>query len=115
MAESIFDIPVKSQYLARVISIESVAAFRKSVRTLSGQKSYNTEKYRALILAQNRAKASLKRKNLKPATRARFKTISKVNIPKPPVKRANKGHTGGKRKAQGKSKHGKRVGRGYVY
>lgn len=81
--DGIFDIPVKSKYLARIITITSVAAFKKSVRTLSRQKSYNTEKYRALILAQNRARVSAMRKDLKPATRKRFQTIAAIKIPKP--------------------------------
>jgi hypothetical protein len=55
--------PPRHTKLADIISIASPAAFRESIRRLKGLGIGPTEK-RALVLAQNRAKAMLKKRNL---------------------------------------------------
>jgi hypothetical protein len=70
--------------LAEIISIESPAAFRGSIRTLKKMGIGAREK-RALVLAQNRAKAMLKKKTLSPKERRELQQIA--NTPLPPVTR----------------------------
>ena len=77
--QSMFEGKPKSKYLARVISITSPTAFRKSIRTLKKDGLSVTEK-RALILAQNRALAQLKRKNLSSKERKEMGAIGKIKI-----------------------------------
>lgn len=69
----------KSKRLARIISIKSSGAFRKSVRILKKGGLSLTEK-RALVLARTRATVQLKRKNLSKKERGQFRIISKVRI-----------------------------------
>ena len=73
--------PAKSKRLARIISIKSPTAFRKSIRTLK-KGGLKTNEKRALVLAQNRARAILKKKNLSIKERKQFREISKIKIPK---------------------------------
>ena len=78
--KSIFKIPVKSKARAKIVSIRSPAKFRESIRTLK-KGNYTLADERALILAQNRAKASLNRKNLSEKEIKEMKEISKIKIP----------------------------------
>ena len=70
--------------LADIISIESPAAFRGSIRRLKQDGISTTEK-RALVLAQNRAKAMLKKRSLSATERRQLEAIAR--IPLPPVTR----------------------------
>jgi len=70
--------------LADIISIESPAAFRESIRRLKRLGIGATEK-RALVLAQNRAEAMLKKRNLSPKERRELQTIARM--PLPPVEK----------------------------
>ncbi len=76
--ETLFFKP-KSKRLARIITIVSPTAFRKSIRILKKGGLTTTEK-RALVLARNRATAQLGRKNLSPKERKQFRAISKIKI-----------------------------------
>ena len=69
----------KNPRLAKIISIESPTAFRKSIRLLS-RGGLTLKEKRALVLAQNRARAQLGRKNLSLKERRQFGTISKIKI-----------------------------------
>ena len=60
----------RGKKLADIISIESPAAFRESIRKLKRMGIGATEK-RALLLAQNRAKAMLKKRSLSDEIRTR--------------------------------------------
>lgn len=71
--------PAKSERLARIIKIDTPANFRKSIRTLRKGGLSTTEK-RALVLARNRAKAQLSRKDLSAKERREFTAISKTKI-----------------------------------
>ena len=74
--------PPKSKRLARIITIKSPAAFKKSISTLKGKGGkVSTQAKQALTLARTRAAMQLKRKNLKPETRKKFRTISKMKLP----------------------------------
>ena len=77
----LFDTGKPNPRLARVISIESPTAFRKSVATLRKGGLTGTEK-QALVLAQNRARAQLKRKNLSPKERRQFRAIAAIKLPR---------------------------------
>ena len=70
--------PPRHRRLAEIISIESPAAFRESIRKLKKMGIGAREK-RALVLAQNRAKAMLKKKTLSQKERREFQQI--VNTP----------------------------------
>ena len=74
--------PAKHKALADIISIESPEAFRQSIRKLKRMGIGAREK-RALVLAQNRARAMLKKKSLSPKERKERQAI--VNTPLPPV------------------------------
>ncbi len=75
--------PAKDKRLARIISIQTPAKFRKSIKMLMRDKDGLTPKDRkALILAQSRAKVQLNRKNLSAKERREFTIISKIRIPK---------------------------------
>ena len=67
--------------IARKISITSPFTFKESIKSLT-KGGLNLKEKRALVLAQNRARAQLKRKNLSSKERKQFKAISKINIPK---------------------------------
>lgn len=78
--KSIFFKP-KDKLLARKISITSPTSFRESIRKLK-QGGLNTKEKRALVLAQNRARAQLKRKHLSMKERKQFRQISNIKLPK---------------------------------
>lgn len=78
MVNGLFGKP-KSKRLARIISITSPSAFRKSIRVLKKGGLTLTEK-RALVLARTRASLQLKRKNLSLKERKQFRVISKIRI-----------------------------------
>lgn len=74
--------PAKHEWLADAISIKTPSSFRESIRKL--QKSgggLSLLEYRALKMAQNRAKAMLNRKNLSSEERKQLREISKIRIP----------------------------------
>lgn len=66
--------------LARKISITSPAEFMRSIDRVMAD-GYSIRDRRALVLAQNRVRAQLNRKNLKPETRMKFMAISRIEIP----------------------------------
>ena len=70
----------KHKKLADIISIESPAAFRRSIRTLRKMGIGAREK-RALVLAQNRARAMLKKKNLSEKERKELQAIAAMPLP----------------------------------
>lgn len=80
--KGIFNIKIRSQRRANIISITSPTAFRRSIRELR-KGNYTLGDFRALTLARTRAKAMLNRKNLSPNERRQFREISKINIPRP--------------------------------
>lgn len=71
----------KNKRLSRIISIKSPAAFRRAIKILK-RGDFTLREMRALVLAQNRAKAQLNRRNLSPKERRQFREISKIRIPK---------------------------------
>jgi len=79
--KSLFDIKVKHKRLARKISITSPTSFRKSIKELK-KGGLNRKEKSALVLAQNRARAQLNRKNLSMKERKQFRQISKIKLPK---------------------------------
>jgi len=72
--------PPKNRKLEEVISIESPAAFRESIRKLKRMGIGAREK-RALVLAQNRAKAMLKKRNLSEKERRELQEIARMPLP----------------------------------
>ena len=72
--------PPRHRNLARIISIESPAAFRRAIQTLKRGGLNVTEK-RALVLAQNRAKAMLKKRNLSARERRELQAIARMRLP----------------------------------
>ena len=78
--------PPRSRKLADIISIESPAAFRESIRKLK-RMGLDARAKRALVLAQNRAKAMLKKKALSAKERRQFAQIARMPLP-PVEKRA---------------------------
>lgn len=72
--------PPKNKRLAGIISIKSPAAFRKSITTLKKGGLSGTEK-KALVLAQNRARAILKKKNLSTKEKVQMGAISRMKLP----------------------------------
>src|SRR6185503_17763199 len=72
--------PPRHKKLADIISIESPAAFRESIRRLKRVGIGATEK-RALVLAQNRAKAMVKKRNLSPSERIQLQSIARMSLP----------------------------------
>jgi len=83
--KSIFFKP-RSKRIARIITIKSVTGFHKAIRELK-KNELTLKEFRALKLAQARVKASLKRKDLSPKVRARFKRILKIRIPRSKIRR----------------------------
>ncbi len=73
--------PAKNPRLARIISIETPAKFRKSILVLS-KNGLSVSEFRALNLAKTRAKIQLKRKNLSAKERREFTMIAKTRIPR---------------------------------
>ena len=78
--------PPRHRELSKIISIESPKAFRDSIRTLK-QRGIGAREKRALVLAQNRAKAMLKNRNLSPKERGELKAIARTSLP-PVTKKA---------------------------
>ena len=72
--------PPRHKKLAEIISIESPAAFRESIRKLKRMGIGATEK-RALVLDQNRAKAMLKKRSLSEKERRELQAISRIRLP----------------------------------
>jgi hypothetical protein len=72
--------PPRHRKLAEIISIASPAAFRESIRTLKKMGIGAREK-RALVLAQNRAKAMLKKKSLSEKERRELQAIARTPLP----------------------------------
>ena len=70
----------KNKRLARIISITSPTAFKRSIMKLS-ENGLSLRKRKALVLARTRAKLQLRRKNLSPKERKQFTEISKMKIP----------------------------------
>ena len=68
--------------LSDIISISSPEAFRASINQLRGaDKKVTLSIKRALVLAQNRARAILKKKNLSAQERREFRKIIKIKLP----------------------------------
>lgn len=78
--QSLFFAPT-SKRLARDITISSPSGFRRSIATIK-QDGVTLKERRALILAQNRARVQLNRKNLSLKERIEFRAISAMRIPK---------------------------------
>lgn len=72
--------PPKNKRLAKIITIKSPTAFRVSIKKLRVGGITTTEK-RALVLARNRAKAQLKRRDLSPKEVRQFTMIAKMKLP----------------------------------
>lgn len=72
--------PPKHKSISEKITIISPSAFRESIRTLK-KDGLSLNEYRALVLAKNRARAMLKKKNLTSRERKQLKIISKIKIP----------------------------------
>ena len=71
----------KHKWLADAITIKTPAGFRESIRKLKKSGGgLSLLEYRGLVLAQNRAKAMLKRKNLSSRERKQLREISKIKI-----------------------------------
>ena len=81
--KSIFRTPIKSKARAKIISIQSPAKFRESIRTLK-KGNYTLADERALILAQNRARVELyfRKIFLSDKERKEMREISKIRIPR---------------------------------
>ncbi len=80
--KSLFGIPVRNPKLAMAISTKSPSQFRQSFSRVKKIKGLSPlTKRRGLILAQNRARLQLKRKNLSSGERKQFKAISKTKLP----------------------------------
>ncbi len=77
--KTIFFAP-KERKLADIISIESPAAFKESIRTLKKMGIGAREK-RALVLAQNRAKAMLEKRSLSENERRQLEEIARMPLP----------------------------------
>lgn len=76
----LFDTKIAHPTYAKNISIESVPAFIRSIQW-ARQTGYNQDKRKALILAQNRAKANINNIRLSPQVRMRYSQIAQINIP----------------------------------
>lgn len=77
---SMFDSSPKSKRLAKIISIKSPEAFEESIRKIK-KGGVTLHEKRGLILAQNRAKAQLSRKNLSVEERMEMDIIAKMKLP----------------------------------
>ncbi len=83
--KTIFFAP-KNQKLSDIISIESPAAFKESIRTLKKMGIGAREK-RALVLAQTRAKAMLEKRSLSEKERRQFEEIANISLPEMTTRR----------------------------
>ena len=72
--------PPRHKKLADIISIESPAAFRESIRRLK-RVGIGAREKRALVLAQNRAKAMVRKRNLSPSERRQLRSIARMPLP----------------------------------
>lgn len=75
----LFNIEIKNKRIADIISIESPTKFRESMKELKKGYFTNNEK-KSLVLAQNRARAILNKKNLSEREKKQFIEISKIKI-----------------------------------
>ncbi len=78
--QTLFFAPTNKR-LARVIDTTSPTAFRRSVQTIK-RGGVTLKEKRALVLAQNRARAQLNRRNLSQNERKQFTMISRMRLPK---------------------------------
>jgi hypothetical protein len=72
--------PPRHRKLSEVISIESPAAFRESIRELR-KTGIGAREKRALVLAQNRARAMLKKRSLSDKERRELQAIVQMRLP----------------------------------
>jgi hypothetical protein len=72
--------PPRHRKLAEIISIASPAAFRESIRKLKKMGIGAREK-RALVLAQNRGKAMLRKRNLSEKESQELQEIGRTPLP----------------------------------
>lgn len=75
----LFDTGKPNKRLAKIISIESPKAFKKSIKELK-KGGLTTEEKRALVLARNRAGAMLNKKNLSFRERMEMTEIKNMEI-----------------------------------
>lgn len=75
--KSMFDTGEPNKRISDIISIESPAAFRRSVKELK-RGNFTLRERKALTLAQNRARASLIRKNLSDKERKQMRSIANI-------------------------------------
>ncbi len=81
-SRSLFNKP-KSKKLARDISIKSPTAFKRSISKLKKSNGrLSVREGRGLVLAQNRARVQLRRRNLSVKERRQFTAITKIKIPR---------------------------------
>lgn len=78
--QSLFFAP-KNKALAKKITIRSPLAFDQSIRRIK-KGGVTLEEKRGLVLAQNRARAQLGRKNLSLKERIEFNVIASRKLPK---------------------------------
>lgn len=81
MEKNLFHTGKPNKRLADAISIKNPNQFRESISKLKTN-GLSLKERRALILAQNRAKAQLGRKNLSIKERKQMREISHISIPK---------------------------------
>lgn len=81
MNKGIFNTGKPNKRIANAINIKSPTAFKESITKLRKGGVTGKEK-KALVLAQNRAKAQLKRKHLSSNERKQFRQIVKIKLPK---------------------------------
>lgn len=79
--KTIFFKKIKSKRRADIVSITSPDTFRKSIAELRKGR-YTVADQRALILAQNRARAMLNRKDLSMKERRQMREIADIKVPK---------------------------------
>ena len=77
---SLFNNKIKSETIAKKISITSPGSFKESIYQLK-KGGLSLHEYKALVQAQNRAKAQLNRKNLSEHERLQFSEIVNTKIP----------------------------------
>ncbi len=79
-----FYYPPKSPLLAKIVRIDTPANARKSAKTLlkmfkeAKKRSWKAHIKKAVVLAGNRAKAMLNKKNLSPKERRELKEVAKI-------------------------------------
>ena len=107
--KTIFFAP-RNRRLADIVSIESPAAFKRSIRMLAAD-GLDTREKRALVLAQNRARAMLKRRSLSAKERREFQQIASMPLP-PLTKRARTVSSRRKGSARARGRTTRRTARG---